>query len=89
MVAFRVLRAYQHPYRSPAVGYPAGYDFGGTGPDKHIRLLRDHRTRRGNMGVGTGGYGVYWFGRNEQLVMQNLRWITQALFIGCAILVLF
>ena len=29
----------------------------------------------------------YWFGRNEQLVLQNLRWITLALVIGCAILV--
>lgn len=31
----------------------------------------------------------YWFGRNEQLVLQNLHWITLALAIGCAILALF
>jgi membrane protein DedA with SNARE-associated domain len=28
----------------------------------------------------------YWFGRNEQLVLQNLHWITLALAGGCAIL---
>ncbi|MGA9236817.1 MAG: DedA family protein [Desulfobacterales bacterium] len=28
----------------------------------------------------------YWFGRNEQLVMQNLHWVTLALVIGCGIL---
>jgi len=27
----------------------------------------------------------YWFGRNEQLVMQNLHWVTLALVIGCGI----
>jgi membrane protein DedA with SNARE-associated domain len=31
----------------------------------------------------------YWFGRNEQLVLQNLHWITLALVIGCGILVIF
>ena len=31
----------------------------------------------------------YWFGRNEQLVMENLRWFTLALVVGCGILVLF
>jgi membrane protein DedA with SNARE-associated domain len=31
----------------------------------------------------------YWFGRNEQLVLQNLHWITLALAGGCAILVVF
>jgi len=31
----------------------------------------------------------YWFGRNEDLVMQNLHWITMALVIGCSILVIF
>lgn len=31
----------------------------------------------------------YWFGRNEQLVMQNLHWITMALVIGCGILLIF
>jgi membrane protein DedA with SNARE-associated domain len=31
----------------------------------------------------------YWFGRNEELVMQNLHWITMALVIGCGILVIF
>lgn len=29
----------------------------------------------------------YWFGRNEELVLQNLHWITLALAGGCAILV--
>lgn len=28
----------------------------------------------------------YWFGRNEQLVLQNLHWLTLALAGGCAIL---
>ncbi len=28
----------------------------------------------------------YWFGRNEQLFMQNLNWITVALVIGCSIM---
>ncbi len=31
----------------------------------------------------------YWFGRNEQLVLQHLHWITLALAIGCALLVIF
>jgi membrane protein DedA with SNARE-associated domain len=31
----------------------------------------------------------YWFGRNEQLVLQNLHWMTVALVIVCSILVLF
>ncbi|NOY87325.1 MAG: DedA family protein [Deltaproteobacteria bacterium] len=31
----------------------------------------------------------YWFGRNEQLVLQNLHWITLAIVIGCGILVTF
>ena len=31
----------------------------------------------------------YWFGRNEQLVMQNLHWVTPFLVIGCGILVFF
>jgi membrane protein DedA with SNARE-associated domain len=31
----------------------------------------------------------YWFGRNEQLVLQNLRWMTLGLVIGCSVLVLF
>jgi membrane protein DedA with SNARE-associated domain len=30
----------------------------------------------------------YWFGRNEELVMQNLHWMTLALVVGCGILVL-
>ena len=30
----------------------------------------------------------YWFGRNEQLVIQNLHWITLALGIGCGILLI-
>jgi membrane protein DedA with SNARE-associated domain len=25
----------------------------------------------------------YWFGRNEYLMMENMRWITLALMIGC------
>jgi membrane protein DedA with SNARE-associated domain len=31
----------------------------------------------------------YWFGRNEELVLQNLHWMTLALVIGCSILVFF
>jgi membrane protein DedA with SNARE-associated domain len=31
----------------------------------------------------------YWFGRNEQLVLQNLHWMTVALVIVCSLLVLF
>lgn len=31
----------------------------------------------------------YWFGRNEQEVLQNLNWITAALAMGCGILVIF
>jgi membrane protein DedA with SNARE-associated domain len=31
----------------------------------------------------------YWFGRNEQLVMENLCWVSLALVVGCAILALF
>ncbi len=31
----------------------------------------------------------YWFGRNEQLFMENLNWITLALVIGCGILSFF
>jgi len=31
----------------------------------------------------------YWFGRNEQLVLQNLHWVTLALVTGCGILVIF
>jgi membrane protein DedA with SNARE-associated domain len=31
----------------------------------------------------------YWFGRNEQLVLQNLHWMTVALVIVCSVLVLF
>ncbi len=27
----------------------------------------------------------YWFGRNEQLILQNLHWVTLALLSGCAI----
>jgi membrane protein DedA with SNARE-associated domain len=30
----------------------------------------------------------YWFGRNEQLVMQNLHWVTLALAAGCVIVVI-
>lgn len=30
----------------------------------------------------------YWFGRNEQLVMQNLHWMTLALVVGCGMLAL-
>ncbi|QCQ23327.1 DedA family protein [Desulfoglaeba alkanexedens] len=28
----------------------------------------------------------FWFGRNEQLVMQNLRWVTLILATGCSII---
>jgi len=28
----------------------------------------------------------YWFGRNEQLIMKNLNWITLAMVTGCSIL---
>ena len=31
----------------------------------------------------------YWFGRNEQLVLQNLHWITIGLVSSCAVLLLF
>ena len=31
----------------------------------------------------------YWFGRNEQLFMQNLHWITMVLGIGCVLLSFF
>jgi membrane protein DedA with SNARE-associated domain len=31
----------------------------------------------------------YWFGRNEQLVLRNLHWVTLALVTGCGILVIF
>ena len=31
----------------------------------------------------------YWFGRNEQLVLQNLHWVTLALVTLCALLVIF
>ncbi len=30
----------------------------------------------------------YWFGRNEQLVLQNLRWITVCISVGCGIVIL-
>lgn len=30
----------------------------------------------------------YWFGNNEELVMQNLHWVSLLLMIGCGILVL-
>ena len=30
----------------------------------------------------------YYFGRNEDLIMQNLRWISLALVLGCLIVVL-
>jgi len=29
----------------------------------------------------------YWFGRNEQLVLQNLRWVTLFLVVGCGVTV--
>lgn len=28
----------------------------------------------------------YWFGRNEQLILDNLRWVSLALTAGCAII---
>lgn len=31
----------------------------------------------------------YWFGRNEQLFMQNLNWVSMAMVIGCSILSIF
>jgi len=31
----------------------------------------------------------YWFGRNEQLVLQNLRWVTLFMVVGCGVIVLF
>jgi membrane protein DedA with SNARE-associated domain len=31
----------------------------------------------------------YWFGRNEQLILQNLHWMSAALAIGCAVMVFF
>jgi membrane protein DedA with SNARE-associated domain len=31
----------------------------------------------------------YWFGRNEQIVLQNLRWVTLILVAGCGLLVFF
>jgi membrane protein DedA with SNARE-associated domain len=31
----------------------------------------------------------YWFGRNEQIVLQNLRWVTLFLVAGCGLLVFF
>ena len=31
----------------------------------------------------------YWFGRNEQVVLHNLHWITLTLVIGCGTLVFF
>jgi membrane protein DedA with SNARE-associated domain len=31
----------------------------------------------------------YWFGHNEQVVLQNLHWVTLALVAGCGILVIF
>ncbi len=31
----------------------------------------------------------YWFGRNEQLVAQNLRWVTLILMVGCGLIVFF
>jgi len=31
----------------------------------------------------------YWFGHNEQLVLQNLHWVALALVTGCGILVIF
>jgi len=30
----------------------------------------------------------FWFGRNEQLVLQNLQWVTLILVAGCAVTVL-
>ena len=31
----------------------------------------------------------YWFGQNEQLVIQNLHWLTMTIMVGCATLVIF
>lgn len=31
----------------------------------------------------------FWFGRNEQLVMQNLRWVSLILVVGCAVMAFF
>lgn len=31
----------------------------------------------------------FWFGRNEQLVMQNLHWVTLTLVAGCGVMVFF
>jgi membrane protein DedA with SNARE-associated domain len=31
----------------------------------------------------------YWLGRNEQIVLQNLRWVTLILVAGCGLLVFF
>jgi len=31
----------------------------------------------------------YWFGRNEQLILQNLHWVSLALLVGCALLTFF
>ncbi len=31
----------------------------------------------------------YWFGRNEQLVLQNLHWATLILMVGCGVIVFF
>lgn len=31
----------------------------------------------------------YWFGRNEQLVLQNMHWVTMFLVAGCGVLVYF
>jgi membrane protein DedA with SNARE-associated domain len=31
----------------------------------------------------------YWFGRNEQLVLQNLHWVTLFVVVGCGVIVFF
>jgi membrane protein DedA with SNARE-associated domain len=31
----------------------------------------------------------YWFGRNEELVLQNMRWVTLILVAGCGVIVFF
>lgn len=31
----------------------------------------------------------YWFDRNEQLVLQNLSWISLFLVVGCGVIVFF
>ena len=31
----------------------------------------------------------YWFGRNEQFVLQNLRWVTIFMVAGCVVIVFF